>query len=1046
MRTQSEIGNARPRTVLSVVSIAVSVGLCGTPCAHAQDGEIALAPTSLTPSCPQGENAASQSFQVWNSGSGTLNYTISDDVTWLACNPASGVSTGQQDSITVNYSTSSLGIGTHTATITVSSADAHNTPQTINVTLTVVTSFPALSVNPTSLTPSCMQGNDASAQTFIVSNSGSGAFNFTVVDDATWLYCSPTSGSNSGENDIINVTYNTHRMIAGTYNATITVTAAGAAGSPQTIDVTLTIDTPDGEISLSTASLTPSCMQGTDAPSETFEIWNSGTGTLHYEIDDAVYWLSCTPAMSTSTGEHDTITVSYNNTKTLLEGIHTTTITITSYDGIEPVKTIDVTLTIGPPEAEISLSTDVLESTCTQGTTAPGGSFEVWNSGLDVLNYTIVENVPWLVCSTTNGSSTGEHDSIGVGMVNTRFLVEGVYVGVIEIRSNGATNNPQVITFTLTVDPPVGELSVSTPTLSTSCALGTVPAPQSFEVWNSGAGVLTYDIADTVLWLSCSPSQSTSSGEHDTITVTYNAYAASLDIGVYTAIISVSSLAATNGAQTIEVTLTVGDAQALIALSTSSLSASCTQGTTPAQGSFEIWNDGPGTLNYTISDDVAWLGCTPATSSSTGEHDTINVIYYSTVATFSEGTYNATITVSSSGATNSPQTIDVTLVIDPPIGEISLDTTTLEPTCMEGTDTPSASFEIWNSGSGQLDYTIADDAVWLACSPGAGNSTGEHDTITVNFYSKTLPAGIHTATITISSYDAINAPQTIDVTLTVTPTTAEITTDPLMVVPAWTPGSNPAQDTFELWNSGTGQLNYTITDNAAWLWCTPSSGNSTGEHDTITINYNAASFPPGTYYGTITINGNATNAPYTIMVVLTTEDVFPPTVEITNPTTNPTCFVHDLNPLVDLAGTADDFGGTLASVTWSNDRGGSGACTGMLNWSVTGIQLQVGYNAITITAHDDSGNEGTDTLVIRYCNDFDPPTLSLQNVMLSGTALDDFTTPPFILVDGTEVPVSGGDWTTDDIPVSASGLTNINISASDSSGNSATVVVGVLPN
>jgi hypothetical protein len=79
--------------------------------------EISRNPSTLYPSCTQGQNASSQSFEIWNSGGGTLSYSISDNVSWLSCSPTSGTSTGEHDTITVNYNTSGLSAGNHTTTI-----------------------------------------------------------------------------------------------------------------------------------------------------------------------------------------------------------------------------------------------------------------------------------------------------------------------------------------------------------------------------------------------------------------------------------------------------------------------------------------------------------------------------------------------------------------------------------------------------------------------------------------------------------------------------------------------------------------------------------------------------------------------------------------------------------------------------------------------------------------------------------------------------------------------------------------------------------------
>ncbi|MGB9587293.1 MAG: malectin domain-containing carbohydrate-binding protein, partial [Armatimonadota bacterium] len=108
---------------------------------------IGISPNSLSPSCVIGANAPSQAFSVENTGSGILNYSISDNATWLSVSPNSGSSSGEQDVITVNYSTSGLGVGTYNATITVSDSNAANNPQTISVELKVNPPVPAVPTN-----------------------------------------------------------------------------------------------------------------------------------------------------------------------------------------------------------------------------------------------------------------------------------------------------------------------------------------------------------------------------------------------------------------------------------------------------------------------------------------------------------------------------------------------------------------------------------------------------------------------------------------------------------------------------------------------------------------------------------------------------------------------------------------------------------------------------------------------------------------------------------------------------------------------------------
>lgn len=81
-----------------------------------------------------GGETSAQYFGVSNSGAGSLSWTVADTASWLTCVPPSG--TGYQN-ITASINASGLGAGTYTATISVSSPDATNSPQTLSVVLRV---------------------------------------------------------------------------------------------------------------------------------------------------------------------------------------------------------------------------------------------------------------------------------------------------------------------------------------------------------------------------------------------------------------------------------------------------------------------------------------------------------------------------------------------------------------------------------------------------------------------------------------------------------------------------------------------------------------------------------------------------------------------------------------------------------------------------------------------------------------------------------------------------------------------------------------------
>jgi hypothetical protein len=81
-----------------------------------------------------GISTSSQILFVDNSGEGTLNWSVTDNVSWLNCSPSSGTNAG---SVTVSVDVTGLSAGIYTGTITVSDPTATNSPQTVSVTLNV---------------------------------------------------------------------------------------------------------------------------------------------------------------------------------------------------------------------------------------------------------------------------------------------------------------------------------------------------------------------------------------------------------------------------------------------------------------------------------------------------------------------------------------------------------------------------------------------------------------------------------------------------------------------------------------------------------------------------------------------------------------------------------------------------------------------------------------------------------------------------------------------------------------------------------------------
>jgi len=80
-------------------------------------------------------------------------------------------------------------------------------------------------------------------------------------------------------------------------------------------------------------------------------------------------------------------------------------------------------------------------------------------------------------------------------------------------------------------------------------------------------------------------------------------------------------------------------------------------------------------------------------------------------------------------------------------------------------------------------------------------------------------------------------------------------------------GSNPANQTLSISNTGGGTLNWNGTSNAGWLSVSPASGTAPS---TATISANISGLTAGSYNATITVNSSgATNTPVSVPVTLT---------------------------------------------------------------------------------------------------------------------------------------------------------------------------------
>jgi len=146
-------------------------------------------------------------------------------------------------------------------------------------------------------------------------------------------------------------------------------------------------------------------------------------------------------------------------------------------------------------------------------------------------------------------------------------------------------------------------------------------------------------------------------------------------------------------------------------------------GSLPSTQILNISNSGGGTPQLTVSDNSGWLEATPIT----GRSNNLNINIRVNTTSLSPGTYNATITVSSPDADNSPQMASVSYVVSGSVGPTSIAVTaSLNPSSTTTSQTVYVSGgAIYNTGnpvtSGTVTIEIIGGSSWTTTLNANGN-------------------------------------------------------------------------------------------------------------------------------------------------------------------------------------------------------------------------------------------------------------------------------------------------------------------------------------
>lgn len=171
-----------------------------------------------------------------------------------------------------------------------------------------------------------------------------------------------------------------------------------------------------------------------------------------------------------------------------------------------------------------------------------------------------------------------------------------------------------------------------------------------------------------------------------------------------------------------------------------------------------IDNGGTGEMNWRLATTTTWLTL-GAIAGGAGE----TVAVGCDIAGLSTGTYDGAVIISDTNAINSPETLFVQCVLSSDLPYLKAEPGKITASCY-ASENLSDSIYIVNAGSGEIDWTAANEADWLTLSTSFG---GDNDFIRYSISGSGINVGLYADTITVTDKGAFNSPLRIPIDLTV---------------------------------------------------------------------------------------------------------------------------------------------------------------------------------------------------------------------------------------------------------------------------------------
>jgi uncharacterized protein (TIGR03437 family) len=372
--------------------------------------------------------------------------SITASGTWLKVSQAASLPA----TIQVSVEPSLLTPGNYQGNIYFTGAGSPAPSLAYPVSLTV-NPLPQLAATPAALSFSYQTGGAAPASQSFALSTGGVPLNFTVLSSGNWLSVSPAQGATPGS---VLVTADPTGLAPGTYGGAIKASAYGAANSPISIAVTLTV-TGSVQLTVTPAQLSFAVPAGGPAPAaQTVAVSSNGPSPVSFTAASGSPWLSVTP---TSGATPASLSVAVNPAG-LKSGTYTGAITVTPAGNPSGARTVAVTLQVGSGTtggAPVILGV-INAASGAIGTVAPGMALSIFGHALGpVTGVGFVSPASGGTVATTLGGTQVLFDGTAApvlfaqdGQVNVvaPFELTGKTSTVMQVVFNGSTSAGMTLT------------------------------------------------------------------------------------------------------------------------------------------------------------------------------------------------------------------------------------------------------------------------------------------------------------------------------------------------------------------------------------------------------------------------------------------------------------------------------------------------------------------------------------------------------------------------------------------------------------------------